>query len=212
MALFTPDSFRTKLDKLLPTQESIETLSHWLLFHHRHANSAIDTWNQFILQPTLPIDKKLTLLYVMNDVVQKSKRKGQVEFAEGFCSVLDTVLSDPVWKENDPQRQQLMRLISVWGERQIFPKSELNRFESLISTQDEHSESNTNEKQKHSLVHNTIQEHSKLVSLLNYCQKWSTALTSISKDSITEEDRVIHSRLIELLCETLKEEEKFIEL
>lgn len=211
MALFTPDSFRTKLDKLLPTQESIETLSHWLLFHHRHADSVIDIWNQYILQSTLSIDKKLTLLYVMNDVVQKSKRKGQGEFAEGFCLVLDKVLSDPIWNDNDAQRQHLMRLISVWEERQIFPKSELNRFKLLTSVQDERVESTKNEEQKHTLVPNAIQEHSKLAALLSYFQKWSNALTSISKDSITEEDHLIHSRLIKLLRETLEEEEKFIE-
>jgi hypothetical protein len=212
MALFSVDSLKSKFEKLSSTQESIETLSHWLLFHHRHSEVAVKTWYEYIMQPDITADKKLTLLYLMNDVAQKSKRKGHLEFVDNFGKILPQVCSiDPIWSQGDPNKQ-LLRLLTIWEERQVFPKDIISECRPKVNT-------SVPTVLQPSPVHNTITigqlhidstdalHHKKLRSLVQYLQKWSSVLLSMPVDcDLPEEERMIHSRFLTLLQETMDEQ------
>ena len=45
-------ALRAKLAKLQPTQESIETLSQWCIFHRRRAKAVVSTWEQELVAAT----------------------------------------------------------------------------------------------------------------------------------------------------------------
>jgi hypothetical protein len=45
---FSEESFRSKLGQLSNSQQSIQTLSLWLLHHQRHARHALEVWQQVL--------------------------------------------------------------------------------------------------------------------------------------------------------------------
>jgi len=46
MSAFTAQAFSEKLSRLTLSQESIETLSLWIIHHKVHAKLAVDVWLQ----------------------------------------------------------------------------------------------------------------------------------------------------------------------
>jgi len=53
MAAFSTQSLRTRLDGLSMSQESIETLSLWLMHHRTHAKQVIQTFKSSISSPVI---------------------------------------------------------------------------------------------------------------------------------------------------------------
>ena len=67
-------AFSGKLAGLNATSQSIETLSHWCVFHRKRAKTLVPTWQQELR--AAPPKRKLTFLYLANDVLQNSRKKG----------------------------------------------------------------------------------------------------------------------------------------
>lgn len=106
-----------KLAKLNSSQQSIETLSHWCIFHMNKAKQVVETWaQQFHCSPR---EQRLSFLYLANDILQNSRRKGS-EFVGEFWKVLPDALRDVVENGNDFGRNAALRLISIWDERKVF--------------------------------------------------------------------------------------------
>ncbi|KAK4346169.1 hypothetical protein RND71_032508 [Anisodus tanguticus] len=106
-----------KLAKLNNSQQSIETLSHWCIFHMNKAKQVVETWSQQF--HCSPREQRLAFLYLANDILQNSRRKGS-EFVGEFWKVLPDALRDVTENGNESGRNSALRLISIWDERKVF--------------------------------------------------------------------------------------------
>ncbi|XP_015971287.1 UPF0400 protein C337.03 [Arachis duranensis] len=114
---FNPQILVEKLSKLNASQTSIETLSHWCIFHMNKAKQVVETWDrQFHCSPR---DKRLAFLYLANDILQNSRRKGS-EFVGEFWKVLPDALRDVIEHGDEFARNAALRLISIWEDRKVF--------------------------------------------------------------------------------------------
>ncbi|KAI9121491.1 hypothetical protein K1719_008524 [Acacia pycnantha] len=114
---FNPQILVEKLTKLNNSQTSIETLSHWCIFHMNKAKQVVDTWDrQFHCSPR---DQRLAFLYLANDILQNSRRKGS-EFVGEFWKVLPNAIRDMVENGDEFGRNAALRLIGIWEERKVF--------------------------------------------------------------------------------------------
>ncbi|XP_077227403.1 uncharacterized protein LOC143860579 [Tasmannia lanceolata] len=106
-----------KLAKLNSSQQSIETLSHWCIFHRKKAKQVVETWDrQFHCSPR---DQRVSFLYLGNDILQNSRRKGS-EFVGEFWKVLPDALRDVLENGDEFGRNAAMRLVDIWEERKVF--------------------------------------------------------------------------------------------
>lgn len=98
MSSFSEQVFQEKLTRLSSSQDSIETLSLWIIHHKAHGSSVVDIWMQNFIQGKWLIyaiyyihcarsrdaillyaadqERRLLLLYLVNDVLQNGRRKG----------------------------------------------------------------------------------------------------------------------------------------
>ncbi|OBA20999.1 DUF618-domain-containing protein, partial [Metschnikowia bicuspidata var. bicuspidata NRRL YB-4993] len=131
---FSPEIFRNKLDALQETQDSIVSLSQWVLFHHRHASHLCELWADYALQTSAgaPLKKKLSLLYLCNDVVQQARHKRKPEFIAGFAARLPAVLHALYGAVDEPVKPKVERLISVWNERSVFTKPQIENMQHAV--------------------------------------------------------------------------------
>jgi regulator of Ty1 transposition protein 103 len=114
---FNPQILVEKLAKLNSSQQSIETLSHWCIFHMYKAKQVVETWDkQFHCSPR---EQRLAFLYLANDILQNSRRKG-VDFVSEFWKVLPGALRDVIDNGDESGKSAARRLVSIWEERKVF--------------------------------------------------------------------------------------------
>ncbi|KMZ57161.1 Regulation of nuclear pre-mRNA domain-containing protein 1B [Zostera marina] len=114
---FSEQELADKLSKLNSSQQCIEILSHWCMFHRENAEKVVQTWaTQF---HTKDMEHKILFLYIANDILQNSKRNGH-EFVSEFWKVLPASLKDVFENGDDHAKNLVSRLISIWKERKVF--------------------------------------------------------------------------------------------
>ncbi|CAH9112328.1 unnamed protein product [Cuscuta epithymum] len=114
---FNPQILVDKLAKLNSSQQSIETLSHWCIFHMNKAKQVVETWErQFHCSPR---EQRLAFLYLANDILQNSRRKGS-EFVGEFWKVLPGALRKVIDSGDEFGRNAALRLIGIWEDRKVF--------------------------------------------------------------------------------------------
>ncbi|XP_040291765.1 regulation of nuclear pre-mRNA domain-containing protein 1B isoform X2 [Bufo bufo] len=133
MASFTEPALEKKLSELSNSQQSVQTLSLWLIHHRKHAASIVGVW-QRELKKAKP-SRKLTFLYLANDVIQNSKRKGP-EFTREFESVLLDAFSHVSSEADDGCRKPLERLLHIWQERGVYSADFIQPLRLAISEED----------------------------------------------------------------------------
>ncbi|KAK9272170.1 hypothetical protein L1049_002541 [Liquidambar formosana] len=116
-SVFSEQILADKLSKLNSTQQCIETLSHWCIFHRSKAELVVGTWEKQFHNSQMA--QKVPLLYLANDILQNSKRKGN-EFVSEFWKVLPAALKDLVEKGDDQGKNVVSRLVDIWEERRVF--------------------------------------------------------------------------------------------
>lgn len=114
---FNPQILGEKLAKLNSSQASIETLSHWCIFHMNKAKQVVETWDRQF--HCCPREQRLAFLYLANDILQNSRRKGS-EFVGEFWKVLPDALRDVIENGDEYGRNAALRLIGIWEERKVF--------------------------------------------------------------------------------------------
>ncbi|KAF3435282.1 hypothetical protein FNV43_RR22369 [Rhamnella rubrinervis] len=81
------------------------------------ARQVVETWaRQFHCSPR---DQRLAFLYLANDILQNSRRKGS-EFVGEFWKVLPDALRDVIENGDEFGRNAALRLIGIWEERKVF--------------------------------------------------------------------------------------------
>ncbi|CAD6228400.1 unnamed protein product [Miscanthus lutarioriparius] len=114
---FNKQILAQKLSKLNSSQQSIETLSHWCVFHHRYCQQVVQTWDcEF---HAAPVERRVSLLYLANDIMQNSRKEGNGYITE-FMRVIPAALNEVLTVRDDFGRNVPKRLIDIWEDRKIF--------------------------------------------------------------------------------------------
>ncbi|KAL6871007.1 hypothetical protein ACP4OV_014855 [Aristida adscensionis] len=115
---FSEQRLVEKLNKLNSTATCIQTLSQWCIFHRKRARRVVDTWEKQFNSATT--DKKVSFLYLSNDILQNSKRKGG-EYVNEFWRVLPRSLKHFYENGGEEGKKVVARLgIGIWEERKVF--------------------------------------------------------------------------------------------
>ena len=119
MSGYSDASLERKLVDLNASAQSIQQLSLWLIHHRKHYHAIVKSW--FKELGKTPTNKKLTYLYLANDVVQNSKKK-HPEIAKEFGNVMVKVIQHLAYvKDLDGKTvKAVSRLLGIWQDRNIF--------------------------------------------------------------------------------------------
>lgn len=130
---FSEANFNKKLESLQETQDSIVSISQWVLFHQRHSKDLANLWANFVLQKAINSQKKLSLLYLCNDVVQQAKHRRKPEFIKAFATTIPRVLKATYCSLDAKIKPKVERLVRVWEERAVFSKEDLELMRKAIN-------------------------------------------------------------------------------
>ncbi|PFX11552.1 regulation of nuclear pre-mRNA domain-containing protein 1B-like [Stylophora pistillata] len=117
MTSFSSATLEKKLSDLSNTQHSVQTLSLWLIHHRKHAKTIVQSWYKELTKART--SKKLTFMFLANDVLQNGKRKG-AEFLNEFKHVLPAAFQHCAQGGSVEAIRGLERLISIWTERNVY--------------------------------------------------------------------------------------------
>ncbi|KAG2382728.1 hypothetical protein C9374_005308 [Naegleria lovaniensis] len=109
--------FVDKLDKLTNTQQSIQSLSLWVIYHAKRAKEIVQIWLREVKKAAPK--RKLCYFYLANDVIQNSRKKTQA-FVDEFQHVLPVALRDNINMIPQNEQKSLQRMFNVLEERKIF--------------------------------------------------------------------------------------------
>jgi len=125
MTSFSEAALEQKLLELNNSQQSIQTLSLWVIHHRKHCRTIVNVWYKELLKAKP--SRKLTFMYLANDVIQNSKKKGP-EYAKEFGNVLRKAFQYVGKNADEKTEQGLNRLINVWQERGVYNINQLDGF------------------------------------------------------------------------------------
>ncbi|XP_078485048.1 regulation of nuclear pre-mRNA domain-containing protein 1B-like [Ciona intestinalis] len=117
MSSFSESALTKKLGELNNSQQSIQTLSLWVIHHRKHARTIVQVWQTELIKAK--IDKKLTFLYLANDVIQNSRKKS-TEFTKAFGGVLITAFTHVAKHADGKTKSAIERMLSIWVERSVY--------------------------------------------------------------------------------------------
>jgi len=120
MSGFSESSLALKLGELNASAPSIQGVSLWLIHHRKHYQTSVKVWYKEL--GNTKNDRKLTMLYLANDVVQNAKKK-YPEIPKEFGKVMKAVFCHLAALDLGQKTEgSLERLLKIWRERQIFEK------------------------------------------------------------------------------------------
>ncbi|KAL3974255.1 poliovirus receptor-related protein 1 [Sarotherodon galilaeus] len=117
MSSFSESALEKKLSELSSSQQSVQTLSLWIIHHRKHSALIVKVWHRELKKAKS--SRKLTFLYLANDVIQNSKKKGP-EFTKDFESVLVDACSHVASDADENCKKHMERLLNIWKERNLY--------------------------------------------------------------------------------------------
>ena len=109
-------AFAVKLSSLNATAQSIETLSHWCIFHRKHARALAQTWASELERA--PRGQKLAYLYLASDIVQNARKKGS-DWADAMVKYAPKAVRD-VAATDETTAERTHKVLRIWDERKVF--------------------------------------------------------------------------------------------
>ncbi|XP_078335682.1 regulation of nuclear pre-mRNA domain-containing protein 1B-like isoform X1 [Crassostrea virginica] len=119
MSSFSDNNFVKKLGELNNTQQSIQTLSLWLIHHRKHSKTIVQVWLREMQK--VRASHRLTFMYLANDVIQNSKKKGP-EFTRDFATVLPDAYKFATKDADEKVKKSVDRILGIWEERAVYSK------------------------------------------------------------------------------------------
>lgn len=119
MSSFSDNNFVKKLGELNNTQQSIQTLSLWLIHHRKHSKTIVQVWLREMQR--VRASHRLTFMYLANDVIQNSKKKGP-EFTKDFATVLPDAYKFATKDAEEKVKKSVDRILGIWEERAVYSK------------------------------------------------------------------------------------------
>ncbi|XP_073443871.1 regulation of nuclear pre-mRNA domain-containing protein 1A isoform X2 [Dendrobates tinctorius] len=129
MSAFSEAALEKKLSELSNSQQSVQTLSLWLIHHRKHSGVIVSVWDRE-LRKAKP-NRKLTFLYLANDVIQNSKRKGP-EFTKDFAPVIVDAFKHVSSEADEGCKNHLGRVLSIWEERAVYENDILDHLKTAL--------------------------------------------------------------------------------
>ncbi|KAK7077044.1 Regulation of nuclear pre-mRNA domain-containing protein 1A [Halocaridina rubra] len=170
MASFNEDSLKKKLDDLNVSTQSIQTVSLWLIHHKKHANTVVNVWSKELLSASE--SRKLTFMYLANDVIQNSKKKGP-EYNKEFGNKLSKVFEHlGGLRLDDKSARGIGRLLSVWEERSVFNAEQIALFKKSFNKGTGNSEAVQEVKKKKKSHHDRVKQKDKESKKREYTGKY----------------------------------------
>ncbi|CAI7564916.1 unnamed protein product [Penicillium manginii] len=128
---YTDDAVKAKLSTLNETQESIVTVAQWVMFHRRHADRTAQIWLQKLRDAQPP--KRLSLVYLANEVAQQSKARGRGEFLDAFAPIIAEASATAYRGSSVDIQGKLRRVIEVWRQRNVFDVPVLDAIDARVN-------------------------------------------------------------------------------
>ncbi|CAG9856075.1 unnamed protein product [Phyllotreta striolata] len=125
---FTENAFIKKLSELNNSSQSIQTLSLWLIHHRKHYSTVAKIWIRELIKAKDA--KKLTFMYLANDVIQNSKKKGP-EYGQEFSLHLKKAFEN-MSKCDEKTKNNLDRLLTIWNDRGIYDSVLISEFQRAL--------------------------------------------------------------------------------
>ncbi|KAG8442569.1 hypothetical protein GDO86_011383 [Hymenochirus boettgeri] len=129
MSAFSEAALEKKLLELSNSQQSVQTLSLWLIHHRKHSRVIVTVWDRE-LRKAKP-NRKLTFLYLANDVIQNSKRKGP-EFTKDFAPFIVDAFKHVSSETDEGCKKHLGRVLSIWQERAVYENDVLEQLKAAL--------------------------------------------------------------------------------
>ncbi|XP_042633048.1 zinc transporter 4-like isoform X2 [Cyprinus carpio] len=132
MSVFSEPALEKKLSELSNSQQSVQTLSLWLIHHRKHSKTIVKVWYNELKKAQ--VSRKLTFLYLANDVIQNSKRKGP-EFTQDFSPVIVDAFKHVSSEGDESCKKQLGRVLSIWQERAVYENDILDKLSDVLQVE-----------------------------------------------------------------------------
>ncbi|XP_014466900.1 regulation of nuclear pre-mRNA domain-containing protein 1A isoform X3 [Alligator mississippiensis] len=129
MSAFSEAALERKLSELSNSQQSVQTLSLWLIHHRKHSALIVSVWERELRKAKS--NRKLTFLYLANDVIQNSKRKGP-EFTKDFAPVIVEAFKHVSSESDESCKKHLGRVLSIWEERSVYENDVLEQLRQAL--------------------------------------------------------------------------------
>ena len=127
---FSESSLSKKLAELNNTQQSVQTLSLWLIHHRKHSKVIVKNWYKELMSAT-KCERKITFIYLANDILQNSRKKG-AEYMTEFLPVLNDAIENTAKYSDEKVRFTLERILNIWKDRKIFADEELEKMRKTL--------------------------------------------------------------------------------
>ncbi len=114
-AASSSSSFEKRLTLVNSTQESVQTLSLWILYHRSQHEHLIKTWFK-VLKKSKPLHR-LTLFYVANDVIQNAKKQNGLIYQQAFKPYLNSAM---IYVKENSIKKKVQRILEIWRERGVY--------------------------------------------------------------------------------------------
>ncbi|KAI4203103.1 MAG: hypothetical protein LQ350_002151 [Teloschistes chrysophthalmus] len=131
---YNDDAVRAKLSSLNESQDSISTVAQWIIFHRRHANRTCTLWLERLREA--PGNKRLTLIYLANEVVQQSKLRRKEDFVVAFSPIIAEATATVYRGATSDVQEKIKRTTEVWSARKVFDKTIQDTIEARIVEMD----------------------------------------------------------------------------
>lgn len=130
---FSDATLLKKIQELNNTQQSVQTLSLWLIHHRKHSKTIVETWLQSLVSAE-QCDRKINFIYLANDILQNSRKKGN-EFLKEFLVALPDAIEDTSKMADSKTRFTLERIFNIWKDRKIYPDETIKKLKTVLHAQ-----------------------------------------------------------------------------
>lgn len=125
------DQMIAKLQTLSMSQQSIETISLWLMHHQpRHADEIIQTWLKAVRKEPNN-DRLASLIYLANDVLQNSRKKNPA-FVKNFFPILELAFKHVAKHNREGASKAMKKCVDVWQARQLYSSEQIERLNTVL--------------------------------------------------------------------------------
>lgn len=115
------------LVNLKETQEAVQSMSGWCIRNRKFSYKIARCWLKCAKK--VKVEQRLTLFYLLNDVVQHSKGKNYEDLLEKFEGILKEIM--PYLKE-EKISEKVQRCLNIWNERQVFSEKFISDLSAII--------------------------------------------------------------------------------
>ncbi|XP_051915251.1 regulation of nuclear pre-mRNA domain-containing protein 1B isoform X2 [Hippocampus zosterae] len=182
MSSFSEAALEKKLSELSSSQQSVQTLSLWIIHHRKHSGLIVKVWHRELKKAKT--SRKLTFLYLANDVIQNSKKKGP-EFTKDFETVLIDACSHVASEVDESCKKHMERLLNIWKERNLYRSDFIQQL--TLAIEDSNSPQPTEEKKPVKRTYQKIHQEEEEDEDDDYRSISSPHNTDASANQLTEE-------------------------